>query len=179
MPLALAQGRLAEAWVARLDPEASDALRLAARAHHLRRWALPRADYPPGRAGYRRWRRAQRERHARDLAAILDGAGVDGSVSVRAAQIVAKQGLGSDPEVQTFEDAVSLTFLETELHSVIDRLGDDTKAADIVAKTLDKMSPAGRDQAVAVASTLDERSQLIVTEATAAFAKHDGPMTSL
>ena len=48
-----------------------------------------------------------------------------------------------------------------------------------MAKTLDKMSPAGRDQAVAVVSTLDERSQLIVTEATAAFAKHDGPMTSL
>ena len=175
MPLALTQGQRAEAWVAHLDPDASDALRLAARAHHLRRWALPRADYPPGRAGYLRWRRAQLERHARDLAAILDGAGVDDSVSVRATQIVAKQGLGSDPEVQTFEDAVSLTFLETELHSVLDRLGDDTKAADIVAKTLDKMSPAGRDQAVAVASTLDERSQLIITEARAAFAKHDGP----
>ena len=175
MPLALTQGRRAEAWVARLDPEASDALRLAARAHHLRRWALPRSDYPPGRAGYLRWRRAQRERHARDLAAILDDAGVDGSVSVRASQIVAKQGLGSDPEVQTFEDAVSLTFLETELHSVLDRLDDDTKAADIVAKTLAKMSPAGRDQAVAVASTLDQRSQLIVTNAIAVSSKHDGP----
>ena len=174
VPLALTQGRRAEAWVARLDPEASDALRLAARAHHLRRWALPRSDYPGGRAGYLRWRRAQRERHARDLAAILDDAGVDGSVSVRAAQIVAKQGLGSDPEVQTFEDAVSLTFLETELHLVLDRLGDDTKAADIVAKTLDKMSPAGRDQAVAVADTLDERSHQVVTEATAAFSQTRG-----
>ena len=175
VPLALAQGRLAEAWVARLDPDASDALRLAARAHHLRRWALPRSDHPEGRAGYLRWRRAQRERHARDLAAILNDAGVDGSVSARAAQVVVKHGLGSDPEVQTFEDAVSLTFLETELHSVLDRLGDDTKAAEIVAKTLDKMSPTGRDQAVVVAKTLDERSQLIVTEASAAFAKHDGP----
>ena len=90
-------------------------------------------------------------------------------MSVRASQIVAKQGLGSDPEVQTFEDAVSLTFLETELNSVLDRLDDDTKAADIVAKTLAKMSPAGRDQAVAVAATLDERSQQIVSEAIAAF----------
>ena len=171
VPLALAQGRRAEVWVARLDPEASDALRLAARAHHLRRWALPRSGYPGGRAGYLRWRRAQRERHARDLAAILDDAGVDESVSARAAQIVAKQGLGSDPEVQTFEDAVSLTFLETELNSVLDRLDDDTKAADIVAKTLAKMSPAGRDQAVAVAGTLDERSHQVVTEATAVFAQ--------
>ena len=48
-PLALAQGRKAEAWVVRLDPDASVALRLAARAHHLRRWELPRSDYPEGR----------------------------------------------------------------------------------------------------------------------------------
>ena len=175
MPLALAQGRLAEAWVTRLDPDASDALRLAARAHHLRRWALPRSDHPEGRAGYLRWRKAQRDRHARDLAAILNDAGVDESVSARAAQVVAKQGLGSDPEVQTFEDAVSLTFLETELNSVLDRLDDDTKAADIVAKTLAKMSPAGRHQASAVAATLDERSHQVVTNAIAVSSKHDGP----
>lgn len=165
-PLALAQGRRAEEWVVRLDPEASDALRLAARAHHLRRWALPRSDYPEGRAGYLRWRRAQRERHARDLAAILGEARVDGSVAARAAQIVAKRGLGSDAEVQAFEDAVSLTFLETELRSVLDRLDDDAKAADIVAKTMAKMSAAGREQAAEVAATLDERSYLVFTEAT-------------
>lgn len=170
-PLALAQGRRAEEWVVRLDPEASDALRLAARAHHLRRWALPRSDYPEGRAGYLRWRRAQRERHARDLAAILDEAGVDGSVAARATQIVTKRGLGSDPEVQTFEDAVSLTFLETELRPVLDRLDDDTKAADIVAKTLAKMSAAGRDQAAQVSATLGERSRRVFTEAEEAFAR--------
>lgn len=166
-PLALVQGRRAEEWVVRLDPEASDALRLAVRAHHLRRWALPRSDYPEGRAGYLRWRRAQRERHARDLAAILGEARVDGSVAARAAQIVAKRGLGSDAEVQTFEDAVSLTFLETELRSVLDRLDDDAKAADIVAKTMAKMSAAGREQAAEVAATLDERSYLVFTEASA------------
>ena len=171
VPLALAQGRRAEEWVVRLDPGASDELRLAARAHHLRRWALPRSDYPEGRAGYMRWRRVQRDRHARDLVAILDGAGVDGSVSTRAAQIVAKQGLGSDPEVQVFEDAVSLTFLETELYSVLDRLDDDTKAADIVAKTLAKMSSTGREHAASVAAGLDERSQRIMAEASTAFAQ--------
>ena len=153
----------------RLDPGASDALRLAARAHHLRRWELPRSDYPEGRTGYLRWRKAQRDRHARDLLGILDAAGVDGSTSARAAQIVAKRGLGSDPEVQAFEDAVSLTFLETEMHSVLDRLDDDGKAVDIVAKTLAKMSAAGRDQSLSVAASLDERSQRVITEAVAAF----------
>ena len=172
-PLALVQGRQAEEWVVRLDPEASDALRLAARAHHLRRWALPRSDYPEGRAGYLRWRRAQRERHARDLAAILDEARVDGSIAARATQIVTKRGLGSDPEVQTFEDAVSLTFLETELRPVLDRLDDDAKAAGIVAKTLAKMSAAGREQAAVVAATLDEHSREVVTAAEEAFAASD------
>ena len=178
VPLALAQGRLAEEWVARLDPEASDALRLAARAHHLRRWAVSRSDYPEGRAGYLRWRREQGDRHARDLTHILDGAGVDGSVSARAAQIVAKQGLGSDPEVQTFEDAVSLTFLETELRPVVDRLDDDAKVAGIVAKTLAKMSATGRDRAAAVSVGLDERSQRILEEAGARFAEGHGRTAS-
>ena len=178
VPLALDQGRRAEEWVVRLDREASDALRLAARAHHLRRWALPRSDYPEGRAGYLWWRRAQRERHVRDLTHILDGAGVDGSVSARAAQIVAKQGLGSDPEVQTFEDAVSLTFLETELRPVVDRLDDDAKVAGIVAKTLAKMSATGRNRAAAVSVGLDERSQRILTQAGAIFAEGHGRTAS-
>lgn len=168
-PLALAQGRRAEAWVARLDPDASVALRLAARAHHLRRWELPRSDYPDGRAGYLRWRRAQRDRHGRDLAAILDAAGGQESVSTRAAEIVTKKGLGSDPEVQTFEDAVSLAFLETELRPVVDRLEDDSKVADIVAKTLAKMSAAGREHAQSLAAGLDEHSQRIVTAAQELF----------
>ncbi|MCB0971923.1 MAG: DUF4202 family protein, partial [Acidimicrobiales bacterium] len=38
-------------WLAVVDPDADDLQRLAARAHHLRRWAVPRTDYPEGRAG--------------------------------------------------------------------------------------------------------------------------------
>ena len=164
---------MAEEWVIRLVPEASDALRMAARAHHLRRWELPRSDYPAGRAGYLRWRRAQRQRHARDLAAMAGRAGLDDSVSARAAEIVSKQGLGSDPEVQTFEDAVSLTFLVTELGPVATRLADDTKAVAIVAKTLTKMSDAGREQAQALAASgrLADHSQRILTEALATLAQ--------
>ena len=173
-PLALAQGRIAEEWAAHLDPDASVALRLAARAHHLGRWELPRSDYPEGRAGYLRWRRTQRERHGRNLVAILSAAGVHESVSARAAEIVSKKGLGSDPEAQTFEDAVSLSFLETELRPVADRLDNDAKVADIVAKTLAKMSAAGREQAQALAAGLDERSQNILAEATTVYAQRHG-----
>ena len=165
-PLALAQGRKAEAWVERLDPDASLALRLAARAHHLRRWELPRPSYPSGRAGYLRWRRDQRKRHGRDLLEVLRNSGVPDSVSVRASEIVAKKDLGSDPEVQTFEDAVSLTFLETELQPMLDRFNDDNKAADIVAKTLTKMSDAGTQHAQGLGANLDERSRNVIAQAT-------------
>ena len=76
-PLALAHGRLAAEWIDRLVPDADDTLKLAARAHHLRRWELPRADYPEGRAGYLRWRRDQKRRHAADVEALLVAAGYD------------------------------------------------------------------------------------------------------
>jgi hypothetical protein len=164
-PLALAQGRLAEEWVTRLHPEASAALRLAARAHHLRRWTLPRESFPPGRQGYLRWRREQKARHARDLEVILESAGVAPSTVARAATIVTKRGLGTDPEVQVFEDAVCLTFLVTQLVSTADKLADDAKMVDVVAKTLAKMSEAGR--VVAVGIDLDERGSMLVSQAIA------------
>lgn len=161
-PLALAQGRLAHAWVVSLDPDASDALRLAARAHHLRRWVIPRASYPDGRAGYLRWRRDQKVRHAAELREILEQAEVDSVIVDRSATIVAKIGLGTDAEVQVFEDAVCLTFVQTQLTSTADRLDDD-HIVSIVAKTLAKMSDDGR--AAALTIELDERGAALVARA--------------
>ena len=55
-----------------VDPaEASDALRIAAHAHHLRDFARARASYPEGRAGYLVWRRDQKRAHAAALAELL------------------------------------------------------------------------------------------------------------
>src|ERR1700687_5271328 len=51
-------------WVLRLCPEASEALRLAARCQHLCRWLVPRESYPMGRSGYLQWRQALKSFHA-------------------------------------------------------------------------------------------------------------------
>jgi len=161
-PLALLQGRLAEGWVVRLDPDASAALRLAARAHHLRRWVVPRASYPDDRAGYLRWRRDQKQRHAAELRELLEGADVDPAVVERAAAIVAKVGLGRDPEVQVFEDAVCLTFLETQLAETADRLEVDHMTS-VIAKTLTKMSEPGK--AAALTIELDQRGRDLLARA--------------
>ena len=48
-PKELAHANLATEWVERLRPDAGDALRLAARGHHVRRWTIPRTEYPEGR----------------------------------------------------------------------------------------------------------------------------------
>ena len=100
-PKELAHADLMTAWVTRLDPGADDAQLLAARAHHLRRWTLPRDAYPDGRVGYLRWRARQKRRHAEEVAAILSAVGYDEATVARVQAIVAKQGLGSDPAVQT------------------------------------------------------------------------------
>ena len=47
-----------ESWVARLVPEATPLLRLAARCQHLERWSVPRANFPLDRPGYLAWRRS-------------------------------------------------------------------------------------------------------------------------
>ena len=58
-------------------------------------------------------------------------------------QIIRKEHLRTDPAVQVHEDALCLTFLETQLADLGHQLGE-AKALDVLAKTLAKMSPAGR-----------------------------------
>ena len=141
-PKEQAHAELMTEWVQRLDPDADDAQLVAARAHHLRRWALPRSDYPEGRAGYLRWRTAQAKRHAADVADIVTAVGYDDAFAADVSAIVAKKGLATDPRVQTHEDALCLVFLETQFDELADKLGDD-HMVEVLAKTLAKMSPAG------------------------------------
>src|SRR4051794_18484004 len=55
-PRELVQAERLASWVERLEPQASEALRLAARCQHIRRWQIPRDSYPEGRVGYLQWR---------------------------------------------------------------------------------------------------------------------------
>ena len=59
------------AWLERLEPGASETLRLAVRAQHLRRWTVPRSDYPMDRRGYLRWRTDLKAMHVRMTGEIL------------------------------------------------------------------------------------------------------------
>ena len=168
-PKELAHAELVTEWVRRLDPAPSDELLLAARAHHLRRWVIPRSSFPAGRSGYLRWRKAEHEQHARDVALLLDAAGYDESTVIRVQDLVRKRGLGRDPaardpEAQTLEDALCLVFLETQLTALASR-HDDDKMIDILRKSAAKMS----EQGVAAAGEidLDERGRSLLERALA------------
>jgi hypothetical protein len=141
-PKEQAHAELMTTWVRRLDPGASEAQILAARAHHLRRWTLPRTDYPEGRSGYLRWRTTLKRQHAAEVGEILGEAGYDDAVIERVQQIIRKEALGRDPAVQVHEDALCLVFLQTQLEGVADQLGDD-KTVEVLQKTARKMSPEG------------------------------------
>lgn len=161
-PKELLHAELMTAWVGRLDASASEAQLLAARAHHLRRWLVPRASYPDGRAGYLRWRRDQKARHADEVADILRRVDYDEATIERVGAIVRKEGLGSDPVVQVHEDALCLVFLQTQFDPVATQLGD-AKTVEVVRKTLAKMSPAGRS--VALGLDLSDHGRTLVEAA--------------
>lgn len=161
-PKELVHADLVEHWVRTLDPDASDLQVLAARAHHLRRWVVPRSDYPEGRSGYLRWRTDHKKRQAAEVAEILRSAGYDEADVDRVADIVAKKHLATDPVVQTHEDALCLAFLQLQFDELTDQLGDD-HMVEVVRKTLAKMSPAGI--AAAGSLTLSDRGAAIVAAA--------------
>jgi hypothetical protein len=140
-----------ERWMLHLDPQAGDVLRLAARAQHLQRWTLPRSDFPQDRSGYHRWRIEQYRRQG-DLACrlCLEG-GLDQADAERVRDLVAKKRL-REPDGQLLEDAACLVFLESEIGGFAAGHADYTadKYLDILRKTMRKMSPAGREAALAL-----------------------------
>jgi hypothetical protein len=149
-------------WVRRLDPDATDLQLIAARAHHLRRWSVPRSSYPDGRSGYLRWRTALRKQHGEEVAELLGEVGYDRSEIDRVRAIVRKDGLARDPQVQTHEDALCLVFLTTQFDGLTERLGDE-HIVEVVRKTLAKMSKEGIRHSVEL--PLSERGRSVVERA--------------
>ena len=134
-------------WVHRLDPDASEAVKLAARCQHLCRWEIPRKTYPEGRVGYLTWRKDLKTFHADKSAEVLREAGYEEDIVDRVRAINLKQGLGKESEVQIIEDALCLVFLEQQYDDLIAKT-DDEKMISILRKTWGKMSEAAQQEAM-------------------------------
>ncbi len=142
----------AQRMTAALDgfaPDAPEAVRLAARCQHIRRWTVPRDRYPAGRDGYRRWRTDLGRFHAETAAMILREVGYDEATVARVGTLLRKERLKADPDVQLLEDVICLVFLQ---HYLADFAAqhDDEKLTDILRKTWRKMSDRGRAAALEI-----------------------------
>ena len=146
-PRALVYARRMTAMLERFAPDAPEAVRLAVRCQHIRRWEIPRASYPGTPEGYQAWRARLLDHHAGLAARILRDAGYDEGMIARVASIVRKERLKKNPEAQLLEDVAALVFLEHYVAGFVAGHPEygEAKLRDILQKTFRKMSPRGRD----------------------------------
>ena len=152
-PRELLYARRMSEMLDRFAPAASEAVRLAVRCQHIRRWEIPRASYPRTPEGYKAWRTGLMDFHADAAAAILGESGYEEETIARVRSLLRKERLKRDAETQLLEDVIACVFLEHYLEGFV--VGhpeyDEAKFADILRKTWQKMSPRGREAALTVA----------------------------
>ncbi len=151
-PAELVYGERVETWVARVVPDATPLLRLAARCQHLERWSVPRASFPEGKVGYLNWRRSLYVKQAARAKELLTQAGVNAAEADEVATWVSKSSMRTNAGSQALEDAACLVFLENEIEDFAAQHADypAEKFIDIIKKTWRKMSPAAQQAALGI-----------------------------
>lgn len=146
-PAELVYGERMTAALHALHPDAGEALRLAARAQHLRRWTVPRDSYPMDRTGYLRWRTDLKRKHAEMAGDILRDCGYPGETIARVGSLIRKERLKQDAEAQALEDVACIVFLQHYVDEFAAK-HDDDKLVSIIRKTWAKMSAHGHAAAL-------------------------------
>src|SRR4029450_6608142 len=90
-PAELVYGRRMSETLARMAPNASEHLRIAARGQHIERWTSPRTRYPAGRAGYLKWRKDLQAFHARRIGQIMAAQGYGADDIARVGALIRKE----------------------------------------------------------------------------------------
>lgn len=146
----------------RFQPTAGEALQIAVRAQHIRRWQIPRSDYPAGRIGYLTWRRDLGQFHARETEQLMLQTGYGQDTIEEVKRLLTKQGLKHNPATQTLEDVACLVFIRYYLEDFA--AGQEPeKLLGIIRKTWKKMS--SQAQSAALALQLTPATQTLLDEA--------------
>lgn len=148
-PRELLYSRWLTDWVDRLEPHASEPLRLAARCQHLCRWQIPRSSFPMTRHGYLQWREKLKKFHAQKTGEILQELGYRESLVSRVQSLVLKQGFPNDSEGRVLEDALCLVFLEHQFGQLAARNSDE-KMVSVLQKTWKKITPKAQEIALSL-----------------------------
>jgi len=128
-------------------PEASEALRLAARCQHIKRWEIARNSYPMDRVGYLKWRQDLKKYHASEASAILESIDYDEATIKKVSALLQKKLLKKNPDTQALEDVICLVFIEFYFEDFAAKHSEE-KTIDIVQKTWKKMSDKGHTAAL-------------------------------
>ena len=168
-PKELLYAQRMSAMLARFAPDASEAVQLAVRAQHIRRWKTPRSSYPMDRQGYLQWRTGLYKFHAETAGRIMREAGYDEATIERVQAAVGKKALKVNPDTQLLEDITDLVFLEHYLAGFAARHPDydEAKWIEIIRKTWQKMSQQARDFVLAGKVSLPETLTPLVLKAVA------------
>jgi hypothetical protein len=146
-------------WVLRLDPHASEELRLAAWCQHICRWMIPREKYERTKAGYLRWRNELKKFHAQKSGEILREVGYPEEVIVRVQALNLKKNFPQDPESRVLEDALCLVFLQYQLADLAAKSTDE-QMINALRKSWNKMTPKAREEAMLLPYGARERALL-------------------
>ncbi|PCJ76785.1 MAG: hypothetical protein COA53_00775 [Rhodobacteraceae bacterium] len=133
-------------------PDASELLRIAARAQHIRRWQIPRDTFPMNREGYQKWRLGMRQLHAELVGDIMSDNGYSADDIALVGSFLRKEALKRVADSQALENVVDVIFLAYYWDDFVTKFSDydDDKLIDIVGKTLRKMSTKGHQAALAL-----------------------------
>lgn len=159
--------RLSE-MLERYAPEASEALKLAARAQHIQRWISPRSDYPMTKPGYMQWRSNLKLHHADLASKVMRENGYDDDIIQQVSSLLKKENLKGNADTQTLEDVIVLAFLEHDLEAFVEKYKDysEEKFITILRKSYLKMSEKGRQAALSII-TIPEHLLPVVVKAIA------------
>jgi len=161
-PKELIYGRRMTAWMERVAPDAEETLKLAARAQHIRRWEIPRTEYPEGKKGYHLWRTTLYGFHADKAAEIMRECGYDDGAVDKTRQLLLKKNLRSNTDMQTLEDVICLVFLENYFLD-FSRKHDEEKMIGIIQRTWAKMTERGHKFALTL--NLSEEELTLINKA--------------
>ena len=144
-PKELLYAKRMTAMLKHFEPDASEALQLAARCQHICRWKISRNNYPMDRVGYKCWRVELYKFHGETAGGIMRAVGYDEEMIASVQALLRKEKLKNNPESQILEDVVGLVFLQYYLVDFVNKYShfEEEKLLNILRKTWKKMSEKG------------------------------------
>lgn len=144
------------------EPNASMALKLAARSQHICRWEISRNTYEMNRVGYLKWREELKKFHAEKAAGVLQEIGFANETIEKVQLLLLKKRLKKNEETQTLEDVICLVFLKYYFEPFAEK-HEEKKVIDILRKTWKKMSTKG--QSAALKLSISQKAKNVIQKA--------------